>query len=233
MNLRLIFVFLFFVFSLSLGATQYRLLSLAKQINEADVFVVGIVTSVEPMEREGRIWSKVNLALKNSLNYQHAQIGFIMPGGSLNGKSMKIESVDVPLVGDQRNYLLKKYKEFYVLNNLGLGEYLKKEISGNDVFSSKVYPEVASLKNLSLEDFKKASGGKKWEIVNFTKQLKKSASGTRIIVDANSRENLAIKILPEKVTKRASWQWGLLSMAFLAFSVFLYLAFRSKNGGTK
>lgn len=172
MNLRQIFILILFSIGFHLKATQYRVLSLEKQIEEADLFVSGVVTAINSFEREGRIWSKVTLTLKSSLNYQSPQVVFIMPGGSLNGKSMKIESVDVPAVGDQKNYLLKKYQETFVLSNLGLGEFLREEIDGREFFTSKVFSEIPKLKKLSYEDFKKASGGKAWKYASFEIPLK-------------------------------------------------------------
>lgn len=172
MNLRQIFILLCLLVSFTVKATQYRVLSLEKQVEEADVFVSGVVTAIDPFEKEGRIWSKVTLTLKSSLNYQSPQIVFIMPGGSLNGKSMKIESVDVPALGDYKNYLLKKHQETFVLSNLGLGEYVREEIQGREYFTSKIFSEIPRLKKLTFEDFRKASGGKEWKFASFEVPLK-------------------------------------------------------------
>lgn len=166
MKLRQIFILLCLLVSFTVKATQYRVLSLEKQVEEADVFVSGVVTAIDPFEKEGRIWSKVTLTLKSSLNYQSPQIVFIMPGGSLNGKSMKIESVDVPALGDYKNYLLKKHQETFVLSNLGLGEYVREEILGREYFTSKIFSEIPRLKKLTFEDFRKASGGKEWNLLH-------------------------------------------------------------------
>ncbi len=165
MKLRCFFTLIILAFCSVASATQYRLLSLAQQIEEADVFTLGRVVSVTPALRGEKIWSKVILSNEQTLNYDLETIEVMIPGGSLGGRSMKIDTVEIPKVGEIRAYLLKKIGDAYVLNNLALGEYIQAD---KDSFNSKIFSDTPGLKNLSFNDFIKASRNKYWKIKKFT-----------------------------------------------------------------
>lgn len=234
MKLRLLFILISMLFLSVVEATQYRALSLSQQVEEADVFVSGVVTEVSALEREGRIWSKVTVTLKSALNYNSPQIIFLMPGGSLNGRSMKIETVDVPNLGDQKNYLLKKVREDYFLSNLGLAEYSKIESSGKDIFASKIYADMPGLKNLTLDDFKKASGEKSWKTSTFEVPTKVDH---HVLIKADSERTLPmvddVKSIEKRQTEAKFFRIILWVIGFFLLGFILYNMQKKNNGGNK
>lgn len=214
-------------------ATQYRALPLAKQVEEADVFVSGAVSEVSVFERDGRVWSKVTITINKALNYESPQIVFQIPGGSLNGRSMKIETVDLPSVGDEKNYLLKKVKDEFYLSNLGLGEYKKSELNGKEFYTSKIFSDLPGLKNLTLEDFQKASGSKKWKTFSF--EVPTKISHPNYLVPDKERTLPMVDDVKtiQKRQKEAGVFRIILWVLGLSLLVFILYNMQKKNNGGK
>lgn len=228
MKLRLLFILIFMISTVVANATQYRVLPLQKQVEEADVFVSGTVSAIQSVEKNNKIWTQVTLTLQSALNFETPQIIYFLPGGSINGRSMKIETVEIPKLNQEQHLLLKKVKDEYFLSNLALGEYQKIQVNGEEVFTSKIFPEMPGLKNLKLSDFIKASGEKKWKELSFevpTKLQQPLAvpNKERILPMVETRENIERRKSEANVFRIILWILG------TAFVIGVFYNVKSRN----
>lgn len=159
-----------FIWLLSLEAvlaTQYRPIPLNQIFAESEAFVSGIVTAVTAEERHGKIWSKVTLTVSESFNLNSPQIEIYFLGGKLNERVMKVESVDVPTLGETKNLFIKKVNNQYFVSNLALGEFTVENQNGEKTYSSKVFPDFPGLKNIKVGKLTELAQKKKWQLYQF------------------------------------------------------------------
>lgn len=159
-----------FIWLLSLGvvlATQYRPIPLAQIFDESEAFVSGVVTEVSAEERNGKIWTKTTLTVSEAFNLNAPQVEVYFLGGKLNDRVMKIESVDIPVVGEQKNLFLKKVNDQYFVSNLALGEFKTTTQNGEKLFFSKAFPDLPGLKNIKLSKISELAQKKRWQFYQF------------------------------------------------------------------
>lgn len=161
-------VLLFFFISLKVvQATQYRPISIGQIIEESEAFVSGVVTNINTEERNGKIWTKVTLTVSESFNLNSPQVDIYFLGGKLNDRVMKVESVELPVLGEEKNLFLKKVNNQYFVSNLALGDFKVEKQNGEKVFSSKVFPDFPGLKNIKEKKILELAQKKKWSLFQF------------------------------------------------------------------
>ncbi len=154
--------FILLLASFEVLATKYRPLTFDQLIDESNGATRGIVTELKAVMKDGQIWTKVTITNKVSYNINSPQIEMYIPGGTINGKSMKIESVDFPNIGDEKFYFVKYRDGFYYISNLSLGEFSIRKVGNEEILISKIFPDFPGLKNLSTGMADKKMGAKGW-----------------------------------------------------------------------
>lgn len=156
---RLIFLI---VISPMVAATTFRTATVNEQVKEAQGIFIGHYLKKKTVQLEDNSLAtqmvfKMNkeLGLQSEL-FGQDEIIVHYPGGSLGGKTVKVEGVPDFMAGEKVVLLVKNQGNRYWGLNLGLGTFKVINFGRDTLLINSIFPDDPRVSQMKIEDFEKA-----------------------------------------------------------------------------
>lgn len=194
------------------NATTFVPISIKKQIKKSGAIVQGEVLGLESIDRDGLIYTQVNLHLERwiGVEVKNNHISVFYPGGELGGVRQVVHGAPKLNLGEKVVLMLTLNKDEMWVNNLGLGKFSIKRVGKKEIIVNQIFPDHPDVGQMELGKFVKLSEWvkkqefqkrfkDKYEInhektVNFNKNHFSNGRNTASLSYESDRENSEIPI---------------------------------------